>query len=829
MQAAKNSRSLLMLGCVCLLCSDGRADDRPTQQQLAFFEKRIRPVLIEHCYECHSENAKKIKGGLRLDLAETLRHGGETGPAVVPGQPEKSLLIESIRYESLEMPPKGKLPEPVIADFAKWVAMGAPDPRDGKSAPAKGTEPRGGQDHWAFQPVRQPARPDVVDTLWPLTGVDAFVLSQLEAEGLSPAKDADRYTWLRRVSFDVTGLPPTIDEIQDFQQDASPHAHEQVVDRLLSSRGFGECWARHWLDLVGYADQIGTSNNVFAQHAWRYRDYVVDGLNEDKPFDDFIREQIAGDLLPYDSVEERAAGIVATGFLVLGDLEIVEADKAKLHVDVIDQQLNKVSTAFLGMTIGCARCHDHKFDPISQRDYYAIAGFFHSTDSIYKTDRGVWSDVIAVELPENESQQAERQERQREHSEKVAAMKDEKSQATARKKKLDELIASQKSSAESSADGEQALATLTQERDRLAARIGQLAPAIVHAEFFAPGVPHTYGVRDVDEPTDMQITIRANPHVLGDRVPRGFLTVASTSSPVIPEARSGRKQLAEWMAAPDNPLSARVAVNRIWQRLFGAGLVRTVDYFGVRGERPSHPELLDHLAARFVQDGWSRKKLLRSLLLSRTYRMSTALNRQAQAIDPENRLLWRMNNRRLDAEALRDAMLAVSDQLQPSPGGPALPLEFPQNVSNIDPTNVNPPSFQLSKWRPQQPFQRTIYLPVIRSGPQPGPAELRNVFDFTQPAAFAGQRSITAVPTQALFLMNSSVVKEHAAKLAHRVEQEATESAQRLDRLWLRTLNRLITAEERHDANTFLESSGDDGWTELCHALLASNEFLMRL
>lgn len=814
-----------VFACVCLVTSLGQADDRLTDEQITFFEKRIRPMLVEHCYECHSAKAKKIKGGLRLDLRETALKGGDSGAAIDPGHPDKSLLIESIRYESMEMPPKGKLPESVIADFVKWVAMGAPDPRDGKVTPPPKSQASDGRNHWAFQPVKKQKRPEVVDQSWPLSDVDWFILQRLEREGLRPAAEADRYAWLRRVSFDLTGLPPTVEEIQDFLKDGSPQAFETVVDRLLASRGFGERWARHWLDLVGYSDQIGTSNNLFAEHAWRYRDYVIDAFNNDKPFDRFIREQIAGDLLPLKSPEERADALTATGFLVLGDLEVVEADKAKLRVDVIDQQVNKVGKAFLGMSIGCARCHNHKFDPISQRDYYALAGFFHSTTSLYKTDRGVWSDVIAVELPEIEVEQVARGERARLHAEKIAAWKKERSQAATRKGALDELIKNR----DKAAAGDAANAEHTKERDQLAGKIKKLDQLIEHAEFFAPVIPRAYGVRDAKQPADMQITIRGNPRVLGDHVPRGFLKVASAASPKIPQAESGRMQLANWIASPGNPLTARVTVNRIWQRFFGAGLVRSVDYFGVRGETPSHPELLDDLAARFMQSGWSQKQLIRALVLSRTYRMSSVHNKQASSIDPDNRLLWRMNNRRLEAEALRDAMLAVSAQLKPSQGGPAMPLEFPENVANIDPKNVNPPSFRLAKWRPEQEFQRTIYLPVIRSGPQPGPAELRNVFDFTQPAEFSGQRSITAVPTQALFLMNSPVVKKHAVALAQRMEKEQTETAPRLDLLWLCTLNRPITAEEKQDAAAFLSEAGDNGWNELCHALLASNEFLMRL
>jgi hypothetical protein len=676
--------------------------------------------------------------------------------------------------------------------------------------------------HWAFKDISKPGQPEVRDNSWPTADVDYFILRKLEKKGLKPVEDADRFTWLRRLSFDLTGLPPTVDEIRAFHADESPRAYERVVDRLLASRAFGERWARHWLDLVGYADQIGTSNNVFAQHAWRYRDYVIDSYHRDKPFDRFIREQIAGDLQPHRSAEERAANLIATGFLVLGDVEIVEADKAKLRVDIADQQVRKVSKAFLGMTIGCARCHDHKFDPIPQHDYYAMAGFFHSTSSVFKTDRGVWSDVNVIDLPETGTQRAARALQEEAHAAKVAQLKDELTKAGERKSELDERL---KKEDVPKAEREK----LTAERDQKTGRIGQLNREIQHAEFFAPTVPKAHGVWDIKEPGDMNITIRGNPRALGDKVARGFLQVASTESPRIPQRQSGRRELADWIAAPEHPLTARVAVNRIWQKLFGAGLVRSVDYFGLPGESPSHPELLDYLASRFVEEGWSQKRFIRQLVLSRVYRLGSGHSDSAHAADPDNHLFWRMNRHRLDAEALRDAMLAAGGKLHPSSGGPAMPLEFPQNVGGLNPKDVNPPSFNLGKWRPEHDYVRTIYLPVLRSTAQPAPAALRNVFDFAQPSEFTGQRAITAVPTQALFLMNSPVVKNHAAALAERLKEEAQTDGERFKRLWLVVLNRPITAMEREGAQEFIADGGEDAWIELGRALLASNEFLMRL
>lgn len=786
------------------------------------FRENVLPILKQHCYECHSHDAKKVKGGLVLDSRSGWAKGGDSGPAIVPGSPDESLLIHAVRYDDNEMPPSGKLPDELIRQLELWVAGGAHDPRATKTAVSEqGIDIEAGRRHWAFQPVRDGPPPAVQDKVWPQDEVDHYVLAKHEEAGLHPVPDADRYTWLRRVSFDLTGLPPSVDEIRRFAADPSSDGREEVVDRLLSSRAFGERWARHWLDLVGYADQIGTSNNVFAEHAWRYRDYVINAFNDDKPFDRFIREQIAGDLLSYDNVPDRAASSVATGFLLLGDLEIVEADKEKMLVDIVDQQLNKVGKAFLGLTLECARCHDHKFDPVSQHDYYAMAGFFYGTSSVYKTDRGVWSDVNVTELPETDEQKSNREQQAREHSQKLTTWKQERQQAQERKAELEEVLKRTDLAAEERV-------RFTKERDQSAARIGPLDKNIMHAEFFAPVAPRTYAVRDGEDPGDMKITIRGNPRALGDSVTRGFLRVLSDDRPEIPRGRSGRHYLADWVASSDNPLSARVVVNRIWQKLFGEGLVRTVDYFGLPGDTPSHPELLDHLALTFTRGGWSQKDLIRSLVLSRTYGLDSSHDNNAHSVDPGNHLLWRMNRFRLDAEALRDAMIFVAGQLRTSTGGSAIPLEYPENVGGLSPTDVNPPSFKLAKWRPGQEFERTIYLPVIRSGAQPGPATLRNVFDFAQPSQFTGRRATTAVPTQALFLMNSPVVKEHAVALAERMKQEDDEQ-RRLELLWLTLLNRPVTETERHETMAFLAEAGETPWVELCHALLASNEFLMRL
>lgn len=829
-----------------------------TDEQLTFFESKIRPVLVEHCYECHAAGAKIVQGGLRLDHREGLIKGGDTGAAIVANQADQSLLIKALKYDGVEMPPKGKLPAAVIKDFETWIAMGAPDPR--KATP-EGPRPKldlnEGRKFWAFQPVSDSSPPIVKDGGWPTESLDHFVLSKLEAADLKPVGDADRYTWLRRVSLDLTGLPPSPNEIDTFIRDNSPRACEAVVDRLLASRAFGERWARHWLDLTGYADMMGTSNNVFAEHAWRYRDYLIKAYHEDKPFDRFVREQIAGDLLPAQSPTEQAENITATGFLMVGDVEIVEPDKKKLEADHIDTQVNKIGMAFLGMTLGCVRCHDHKFDPLELSDYYGIAGILRSSPSTHKIPFGVWSLLNSTDLPETPVQLAARQKLEAEHEAKLAEMKAEREKLEAERKsvvaELEEIAKHEKdaSIATATAAGMQTADEpesslmkkdrLIKQRDALTARIQPLGPAIQHAEFFRSKAPRAFALHDSDQPADMPIYIRGNPYAPGQIVPRGMIQVASwDQAPSIPAGQSGRVQLADWLADSRNPLTSRVIVNRIWQKLFGEGLVRSVDYFGTRGEQPTHPELLDHLAARFVREGWSQKRLIRSLVLSRTYRLSSTNDSKGLKIDPDNRLLWRSNRQRLDAEAIRDGLLVVSGELLPSDGGPALVLEFAENCGDLVQAGVNPPNYAHRKARPMQEFQRSIYLPVMRTNTT-NLDRIRNHFDFVNPAQISGQRSQTVVPTQSLFVMNNDLFRKRAKMLADRLITETPQTDIRIEQLWLRVFNRPITTAEQKNAATFLNDLDavfpDMGpatkeslkWQELCHSLLASNEFIFRI
>jgi hypothetical protein len=829
----------------------------------AFFESKVRPVLINRCYECHSAE-KKIKGGLNLDSRAGWQAGGDNGPAIVPGDLTKSLVIKAVRYldKDFAMPPKSRLPADEVAILEEWVKRGAPDPRTDDAAkaakPKRSIDLETGRKFWAFQPVADPAAPTVKDSAWPKDPVDRFLLAKIEAKGLKPASDADRHTWIRRVSLDLTGLPATAEEVLAFANDNSDAAYAKVVDRLLASPAYGERWARHWLDLTGYADMIGTSNEVFAEHAWRYRDYLIQAFNQDKPFDLFIKEQLAGDLMPASSPEQRASQLVATGFLMVGDLEIVNPDKAKMETDHIDTQLIKIGGAFLGMTMGCARCHDHKFDPVGLEDYYGMAGMLRSSPSSGKmVGFGVWSTIRSVPLPESPTQLAERQKAEAEHAAKLTALKAEQARLTEENKavvaKLAALEKTPKATVAAADKTTPVFAAptpkpspeqdaLTKRRDEIAALLKTKGSEIQHAEFFKSKAPKAFAMQDDAKPADMPIYVRGNPYAPAAVVPRGALRVASWDKfPAIPAGQSGRLQLAEWITDRRNPLTARVTVNRLWQKLFGEGLVRSVDYFGERGERPSHPELLDHLATRFMADGWSQKRFLRGLVLSHAYRLSSANHAEGLSLDPENRLFWRMNRQRLEAEAIRDSLLKVSGELATKSGGPSLALEIIENTGALAAAGINPPSYHHRRSRPSQEFERTVYLPVMRNGPSSAD-KIRSFFDFVDPASITGQRNQTVMPTQSLFLLNNDLVRKRAGALAKQlIAVHANEDA-RLESLWLRAWNRPITAEERTNASKFLQEitpllktpRAPDAletarWQELCHSLLASNAFIYRL
>ncbi|HYH63457.1 MAG TPA: DUF1549 domain-containing protein, partial [Urbifossiella sp.] len=637
-------------------------NDTPTAEQLAFFEKKVRPVLVEHCYKCHSGDSEKVKAGLALDTRAGTRAGGDSGAAVVPGSPERSLLVRAIRStdQATAMPPKGKLPDHVVADLEAWVKMGAPDPRDGAKVARQEIDVVKGREFWSFQPPKKASAPAVKDAAWPRSDIDRFLLAALEAKGLHPVGDADRRTLIRRVYLDLTGLPPTAEEVEAFAADADAKAFEKVVDRLLASPRFGERWGRHWLDVARYAETSGKTANFNFPHAWRYRDYVIAALNADKPYDVFVKEQLAGDLLPSADPTVRAERLIATGFLAIGPRALNERNGIQYELDTADEQIDVTTQAFLGITAACARCHDHKFDPIPQRDYYALAGIFRSTETCYGTVRFVQSQRPSplLELPKGcglpaavePLTAAGRAATEKAIADITQRMKDTKepinnifnaAQLALSRSKLDSF----------DADGAPKLLAMGA-RDKPAGFGGGFGPPKGAKGGFGPGL---FGSRNV---ADSPLYVRGEVDKPGEIVPRGFLQVL-TPSPRPIRAGSGRKELAEWVASKDNPLTARVMVNRVWLNLFGQGLVPTPDNFGVAGRPPTNPALLDSLAVTFVEDGWSVKKLIRRIVLSRAYQLDSRTDARNAEADPDNALVWRMSPRRLDAEALRDSMLAA--------------------------------------------------------------------------------------------------------------------------------------------------------------------------
>mgnify|MGYP002623596023 CR=1 FL=1 len=769
-----------------------RAEKRPSEQSLNFFETKIRPVLIEHCYRCHSpKKGKKPKGGLDLTNRESILRGGESGPALIPGKPEKSLLIKALRYQSLEMPPKGKLSERVTQHFAKWIQQGAPHPGTAKSPLV--TKKKRDSKLWSFQPItpHQPPKINGVDH-----PIDRFIRSRLQTTKLPSASLAEPRILIRRLYLDLIGLPPDPKQVIAFEKACAKDrksAVESVVDQLLKPPDFGDRWASHWLDLTAYADTIGLGRAIPALEAWRYRDYVIDAFNSDKSYKEFIRQQIAGDIY-IPPVPQAPAGkhptsedIIATGFLALGPWELVSGDKAQLRMDVIDRQVNRVGQTFLGLTMGCARCHDHKFDPISQADYYALAGLFKSTITLNGRIGGVFSAINHVSLPESPEELLARAERVRAYQKEVAKAKKSKNRG----------------------------------------RLGVLKYIKPHRTQAQAGA-----VIDAPEPEDCHITIRGNAHILGKKVPRGFPSaIAPKDKPRFTRGGSGRVQLAQWIADPRNPLTARVWVNRVWHHLFGAGIVRSVDNFGMRGEKPSHPKLLDHLASEFMKDGWSTKRLIRRIVLSQTWQQSStnrsALAKGASQLDPENRLLWRANRRRLEAEAIRDAMLAVSGRLIQKRGGPTLPLDHPGNLSTALTGSLRPNA----KFSEELTRRRSIYQPQKRKSPFDALGILA-VLDLPDLNEETGRRAVTTVPTQALSLMSSPFVRQCAKALAKRCLDSSVEAGARVKTLFQLAYGRPPSRTEESESLAFLRDlrsdSESESWSRLCQALLISNEFLFR-
>jgi cytochrome c553 len=764
------------------------ANVEPTAEEIAFFEKRIRPLLVENCFTCHSADTN-AQGGLRVDDRNGLIVGGNRGAAVVPGKPDDSLLLHAVSYadKRLKMPPGKQLTPEQIADLTRWIGDGAAWSR--VSLEVDLDEPNADYDrlrreHWAWQPLQQAEPPSAQPESWPRDAVDRFILAKLNAEKLQPVADADRLTLIRRVTFDLTGLPPTLEEIDAFLADQSPDAYERVVDRLLASPAYGERWGRHWLDVARYGESTGSSRNIPLPHAWRYRDYVIDSFNADKPYDQFIREQIAGDLLPAESEAQRREQLIATGFLALGVKDVNQRFKVRFIMDNVDEQIDTVSRSVLALTASCARCHDHKFDPIPARDYYALAGIFRSSELC----AGVRSKMGGGGLDYYDPQALVRL-----GGEVKAAPPEKLAKA---KKKLDKAqkewnaIRGTPEGLAKGPDGRPKQRRFRVAFDQAQQEYLELADPTLQGDT-------AVGVRDAKEIADTEYRIRGEAEALGPIVPRGYLSLVTVpNAPSIPAHQSGRLELAEWLTSPDNSLVSRVIVNRVWRHLFGRGIVSSVDNFGTTGDVPSHPELLDHLAARFVAEGRSIKQLIRTLVLTRTYQLDSAATPGTLAIDPSNRWLWRHAPRRLDAEELRDAMLAVAGELQQErpEGSPVTKLKVMELQNNSRPAR------SVEEAASESPH-RSVYLPLVRTLT---PTSLQ-VFDFAEQGMVSGNRDVTTVATQALYMLNDPFVRRHALNLSKRIlSEESADEAAQVNHVYRLVLGREATAAEIARAIEFL-------------------------
>ncbi|MGI9473527.1 MAG: DUF1553 domain-containing protein [Rubripirellula sp.] len=977
-------------------CSVRGAD--VSSQQRDFFESKIRPVLVQKCYECHSADSDELGGGLRIDNPDGMTVGGESGPIVVPGRPDESLLIQALRYDDLEMPPEAPLSDAIIKDFVKWVSLGAPDPRPLDSSP-KRSKIVDEQSVWSFQPRQQTSTPEVMDQRWPRDAIDHYVLARMETAGLAPVADADARTLIRRLHYDLIGLPPTDTSVKDFVAAHSRSEHpadrrqvvQKWVDQLLSSPQFGVRWGRHWLDVARYGESNGDDGlgrNATFPHAWRYRDYVVSAFNSDTPYDQFLTEQIAGDLLPANSAEQRNRQLTATGFLAIGSKPAAAMNK-NFAMDVVDDQINVVCTGVIGLSVACARCHDHKHDPVPTRDYYALAGIFASTETLYGAAgnekltapptplhelRSTWirnqlpidrttipvfpegyHDFIRqikpvvqaslqqktddLELGSQSGSQTTYSESEfaqvkgasfrgdlpnagnaytvsfwfrntvandarpitaylfsrAQHGEKSLAGdhlgiggKHDKSR-TGKLFVFNGNVAKQSIAVSTvippnswnhivlvrnggrvkvllngrqEIDAELAptfdkstgfcLASRSDDFAPLTGNVGELAvfdralgnemAISLHRKSGQPiGIApvlvdgYAMGVRDKSAPSDSKIHINGDGAKLGPEVPRGFLTAYApqksnapeTFSDSISSAGSGRMELARWLTDRDHPQTARVMVNRVWSQLMGHGIVTTPDDFGVYGDRPTHPELLDYLANQFVEQDWSVKQLIRRIVLTRTYQLGSLAGEDAIRIDPSNRWLARHSRRRLDAESLRDSVLQTTGGLDMAP-------QSGSAIQEIDALINWPPGEATNLHRDSS--HRSLYLCQLRHA---SPKELA-AFDLPSGVEVLGKRDVTLLPTQTLYLLNGDFVVASANSLASRMllNPELTDDG-RIKEVFRRILQRLPSSAEGRETRSFLKAM-DAGlatrlpdreerrlqlWSSFCQALLMTSEF----
>ena len=764
-----------------------------------FFESKIRPLFSVQCYACHTGAAS---GGLRLDSREAILAGGNSGPAIVPGSPQDSLLTAVLahRHERIKMPPGGKLADAQLADVATWISDGAYWPEGGPAPAASASyaitpEQRG---FWSFQPISDPALPAVVDSRW-TTAVDRFVFEKLQEKKLKPAEKASKLTLLRRATYDLTGLPPTPQEVDAFLADESPEAFAHLVDRLLASPQYGERWGRHWLDVVRYADTAGDASDYPIPQAYKYRDYVIASFNSDKPYNEFLQEQLAGDLLPYQNDDERWEQIIATGYLALARRFNVNPLQ-NMHL-TYDDTVDNLGKAMFGLTISCARCHDHKFDPISNHDYYGIYGIFSSTRFPFPgSEKGHRpKDLIARN--------------QEDYDNILAPFYEELFKITSRLSKVE----GQKRAFVEGVS-ERSLEEILAEIKELEA---QRDPMLANT----PKVEQAFAVVE-GKPENAKVQKGGDPQALAEEVPRDFLGILDDQEGKRTFAGSGRLELARWVTDPSNPLPARVIVNRLWQHHFGKGIVATPSDFGKRGTPPTHPELLDYLAKRFIDGGWSIKSMHRTMMLTETYQLASEGDLTNRDIDGNNDLLWKFNRQRLDAESLRDSVLMMSGELDPTPGGEH---PFPH----------------MGTWQFMQhgPFtavyesnKRSVYLMTQRISRHP----YLSMFDGADASLSTASRLLTITPIQALFSMNSEFAHRQANAWAARLIEDLPREDRRIRNAYQAAYGRPVAEDELQLAANYLagarerlKTSGasendleQQALASYLRALLASNEFL---
>ena len=758
--------------------------------ELEHFERKIRPVLVDQCEPCHSTRLAEPMGGLRIDSRSGLLTGGASGPALVPGDPDGSLIMKALGYLDpvLKMPPAGKLPGHVVENFGTWIMTGATDPRTGNESGSSvvsgvtsgpGTPISEGRSWWAFQALAERASPPVSEKDWTLRKIDTFVLARLDQRGLRPSREADRRTLGRRAYLDLTGLPPSYKEIEEFASDRSPDAYERLIDRLLQSPRYGERWGRYWLDVARWAEDHPTSeatNRPFP-HAWRYRDWVIEAFNSDIPYDRFIRMQFAADLMPgFVASDMRALGYIGTAPVYHKDRRLSRDVIETIASDDWDERVDAMSRGLLGLTVACARCHDHKFDPITAEDYYGLAGVFAS----------IWQ--VGRPVVDMEPKDAESLTRQHERLYRLRG-------TYGNLKDLDTIAKELHPS----------IAAMKVEYEALEVELGKnatpMTPAIVDWGVWVDGSTPTVTRMDLRPGVarDLPVFIRGNVTNPGKVVPRRFLSVFEPEELRPFTQGSGRLELANRIVGEAGPLAARVWVNRVWGWHFGKHLVRTPSDFGKQGEAPTHPDLLDDLAARFVANGWSLKWLHREIMLSATYRQSSRPDPDSLEMDPTNRWLWRMNPGRLDIEAWRDSILKATGELDLSMGGPSVEINSAESA------------------------RRSVYARISRGRLHP----VLQLYDFPSATQHSPSRQVTTTPLQQLFVMNSDWMQGRAMHLADTVSA-VPESTDRIQALYRSAFGRHAVEREVRQALRYLADRhaeiGRDPWEELAHALIGANE-----